>query len=98
MSATHDPSARYCTEIVGIPMSELRDDLTCPACDEGIGLMMLDPDIEVLAPPAHLKSKSLRIAVYISRESATKAVEAIEEAFMDEDIDWDLNVSDDDRS
>ena len=50
----HEPRARYCTEIVGIPVSELRDDLTCPACDEGIQLMMLDPDVEVLAPPAHV--------------------------------------------
>jgi hypothetical protein len=53
----HDPRVRYCTEIVGIPASELRDDLTCPACDEGIRLMMLDPDVEVLAPPAHLAAE-----------------------------------------
>lgn len=54
--AEHEPRARYCILIVGIPVSELRDDLTCPACDDGIRLMMLDPDVEVLAPPAHLSS------------------------------------------
>ena len=43
-------------------------------------------------------SESMRIVMYVPRESTTKAVEAIEDALMDEGIDWDLNVSDDDRS
>lgn len=54
----HEPRARYCTVIVGIPVSELRDDLTCPACDEEIRLMMLDPDVELLAPPPHLAGEA----------------------------------------
>ena len=45
----HNPVARYCIEIVGIPVGELRDDIQCPACDELHGLMHLDPDVrEVL--------------------------------------------------
>ena len=49
----HEPRARYCVA-TGVPVADLRDDLTCPACDEMVRLMMLDPDVEVLAPPAHL--------------------------------------------
>ena len=45
----HDPRARYCIRVVGIPVEELRDDIACPACDEGRLLMMLDPDVEVLS-------------------------------------------------
>lgn len=45
----HDPTARYCIEIVGIPVSELRDDNRCHACDEMHSLRHLDPDVrEVL--------------------------------------------------
>ena len=50
----HDPRVRYCLVIAGIPVSELRDDLHCPACDELVMLMALDPDVESLSPPDHL--------------------------------------------
>lgn len=32
-TAGHEPRARYCICIVGIPVEALRDDLRCPACD-----------------------------------------------------------------
>ena len=45
----HDPRGRTCIVIAGIPTSELRDDIRCPACDELHRLMHLDPDVvEVL--------------------------------------------------
>lgn len=52
----HEPRARYCIEVeAGVPVEDLRDDLTCPACDDNIRLMLLDPDVEVLALPDHLR-------------------------------------------
>ena len=37
--------ARHCIVTdVGIPVSELRDDIRCPACDEAQALLRLDPD------------------------------------------------------
>jgi len=45
----HDARVRSCIVIAGIPASELRDDIRCPACDELHRLMHLDPDVlEVL--------------------------------------------------
>ena len=44
MSA-HNPVARYCVVTdAGIPRWGLRDDVTCPACDENRALLRLDPD------------------------------------------------------
>ena len=46
----HDPRVRSCIVIAGIPVSELRDDIRCPACDDLHRLLHLDPDIiEVLS-------------------------------------------------
>jgi len=45
----HDPRVRTCIVLVGIPVSELRDDLRCPACDDLHRLHHLDPEVhEVL--------------------------------------------------
>ena len=46
----HDARVRTCIVIAyGMPRSELRDDIRCPACDELHRLMHLDPGvIEVL--------------------------------------------------
>lgn len=45
----HDPRVRTCIVIAGIPLSELRDDIRCDACDKQHRLHHLDPDVtEVL--------------------------------------------------
>jgi hypothetical protein len=45
----HDARVRTCIVIAGIPISELRDDIRCHACDELHRLHHLDPDvIEIL--------------------------------------------------
>lgn len=45
MNTEHDPRVRTCIVVAGIPVSELRDDIRCPACDEGHRLLHLDPDV-----------------------------------------------------
>jgi hypothetical protein len=42
----HDARVRTCIVIAGIPVSELRDDIRCPACDELHRLQHLDPDVD----------------------------------------------------
>lgn len=46
----HDARVRKCIVLSDIPVSELRDDIRCPACDELHRLMHLDPDVtEILS-------------------------------------------------
>jgi hypothetical protein len=47
----HNAMARKCIVIAyGVPADQLRDDITCAACDELHRLMHLDPDVtEILS-------------------------------------------------